>query len=148
MNTTTVLRPLTLLSFLSVALLACGEPKVYMRAQAAEGPGVEIAPERVWVAGHKLWVRAEVINKGTEPIVVDRDAIVARLPGGQTVGRAEGRLTLHQPYYIPAGGAHPVYVEFEELGFDWHTVPEATIDFSAGIRRGDQPVPVHMAVNP
>lgn len=136
---------LGLLALLSMlALLACA--KHYFQAQTAEGEGVTVQPMQVWVGGHKLWVRVTVINRGPEPIVVNRDAVTARLPSGQVVGRATGRTSLHDDYFIPPGGSHAVYVEFAEQGFDWDTVPQVTVDFSRAISRSGQAVPVAMVV--
>jgi hypothetical protein len=138
-------RLVQLLAFFAVlALLACS--KTYLHAETARGDGVTVQPTQVWIGGHKLWVRVNVMNESPEPILVDRDAIVARLPNGQTVERAVGRTSLHGAYTVPPGGFHAVYVEFEERGFDWDTVPSVTIDFTRGITRGGMPVRVLMTV--
>ena len=128
----------------TLVLLSC--TKTYLHAEAAQAEGVVVQPMQAWIGGHKLWVRVNVINEGSEPILVDRDAVVARLPSGQSVGRALGRTSLHGAYMIPPSASHPVYVEFEEAGFDWDTVPRVTIDFTQAITRGAQHVPVEMAI--
>ncbi len=127
-----------------LALLACS--KHYLQARSAHAGGITVQPMQVWVGGHKLWVRVTVINDGAEPIVVTRDLVTARLPGGQTVGRASGAMTQHNNYVIPPNGSHAVYVEFAEQGFDWDTVPQVTVDFTQAIRREGRAVPVTMLV--
>lgn len=128
---------------LSAVLLASGcGGKQFWNAGTAQGGGVQVQPMQSWVSGHKLWVRTTVLNGTTDPIVVVRDAISCALPNGAMVGRASGSTTVHTPYVIPAGGAHAVYVEFEEGDFDWHTVPQVTVDFSKAITKNGQPVGV------
>lgn len=126
---------------LLVSLVACGGGKHFWLAQAQPGP-ITIQPQEVWAHGHKLWVRASVVNGTAQPILVDRDQIIARLPNGAVVHRAMGTYTQHAPYMIPPGGGHEVYVEFAEEGFDWHDVPTAQIDFSPGVLVNGQPVTV------
>ena len=127
-----------------VGMIACG--KTYLHAAAAQNEGVTVQPMQVWIGGHKLWVRVNVVNEGSEPIVVDRDAVVARLPDGQAVGRSVGRTSLHGTYFIPPQSSHPVFVEFEETDFDWDRVGRATIDFTPGLRRGTQPIAMQLPV--
>lgn len=129
-----------------VGLLACS--KHYFHADTAEYEGVTVQPMEVWTSSHKLWVRAMVINSGTQPIMVNRDAVVARLPSGMVVPRAIGRTSLHGVYFVPGGLSHPVYVEFEEHGFDWDTVAAATIDLSGAVTREGQPLPIRFSVKP
>jgi len=133
---------------LATLLIACGGGKTYMRAQTVQSAGVLVQPTDVWIGGHKLWVRVDLANQGPAPLIVNRDAIVARLPNGQTVPRAVGRTTVHNEYMIPPGASHAVWVEFEEAGFDWHAVPQVTIDFTPAVMRAGQPVPVQMNVAP
>jgi len=132
--------------FSLIGLLACS--KHYFHANSVEYEGVTVQPMEIWTGGSKLWVRAMVTNSGTQPILVNRDAIVARLPSGMVVGRATGKTSVHDVYFIPAGMSHPVYIEFREAGFDWDSVGEASIDFSAGVTRDGQHVPLHMSVVP
>ena len=127
-----------------LALVAC--TKSYLHAETAQAEGVIVQPLQVWVGGHKLWVRVNVANEGSEAILVDRDRVVARLPSGQTVGRAVGKTSLHNAYVIPGHTSHLVYVEFEEAGFDWDTVPGATIDFTPAIMRGNDHIAIRMPV--
>jgi hypothetical protein len=82
------------------------------------------------------------MNGTDQPIIVDRDQIVARLPSGAVIHRAEGTYSQHAPYMIPPGAGHPVYVEFAGEGFDWRDVPSAQIDFSPGVTANGQPVAV------
>lgn len=138
----TPIRFLVLLA--AIALLAC--TKSYLHAETAQAEGVVVQPMQVWIGGQKLWVRVNVANEGSEPILVDRDRVVARLPSGQTVSRAVGRTSLHGAYVVPPHTSHLVYVEFEELGFDWETVPRVTIDFTNAVTRGDQHISLQMPV--
>ncbi len=140
---TTHHRLLTLLAIL--ALVAC--TKSYLHAELAQAEDVIVQPENVWIDRHKLWVRVEVINQGDEHIVVNRDAIVARLPSGQIVDRAMGRTTVHATYVIPPKASRAVYVEFAEAGFDWDRVPSVTIDFTNAIQCGNRQIPVQMPVS-
>ncbi len=133
-----------LVLFATVALFAC--TKSYLRAETAQAEGVVVQPLQVWIGGQKLWVRVTVANEGSEPIVVDRDQVVARLPSGQTIGRSVGKTSLHGAYFIPPHTSHLVYVEFEEQGFDWDAVPRAVIDFTPAMTRGNQHISVQMPV--
>ncbi len=131
--------------FAVLALVAC--TKSYLHADVAQAEGVVVQPLETWIGGHKLWVRVDVVNEGQEAITVNRDAIVARLPSGQVVGRAVGRWTQHEAYVVPPQATHPVYVEFEEAGFDWDRTPSVTIDFGHALMRGNQPIVVQMAIS-
>jgi hypothetical protein len=146
----TMIRQVRLLALLSLlALLALpGCSKHYFHADVAQYEGVTVQPMEIWTSGHKLWVRVMVTNSGTQPILVNRDAIVARLPSGQVVGRAMGTTTIHNTYVVPTGMSQKVYVEFPEAGFIWDMIPQATIDFSAGMTREGQPLPVRLVVVP
>ena len=142
-----MIRYVHLLTLLSLfALLGCS--KHYFHADVAEYEGVTVQPMQITTSAHKLWVKVMVTNSGTQPIVVNRDAIVARLPSGQVIGRAMGTYTVHDAYFIPGGMSHEVYVEFHEAGFDWDTVPQVTIDFSRGMTRNGQRLPIQMGVVP
>jgi hypothetical protein len=139
--TTGLMRKLLLVVVLAALALACGGGKRVWAVQPVTGP-VTIQPEEVWVRGGKLWVRVVVVNNTGAPIVVDRDQIVAHLPNGAVVRRAEGTYTQHMPYVIPPGAGHPVYVEFYGEGFNWRDVPNAQVDFSPGVTTNGQPVAV------
>jgi hypothetical protein len=131
-----------LLSILVVASLsfACGGGGKHMwLAQAQPGP-ITVQPQEVWAHGHKLWVRCSVVNNSAQPVLVDRDQIVARLPNGAVIHRAQGAYTQHMPYALPPGAGHEVYVEFAEEGFSWRDVPNAQIDFTPGVTMNGQPV--------
>lgn len=130
---------LVLLVLSTSFVLACGGGKSMWLAQGPTGP-VTIQPDSVWARGHKLWVRTNVINGTNQPIVVDRDQIIARLPNGAVLHRAQGTYTQHMPYMIPPGAGHAVYVEFAEEGFDWRDMPNAQIDFSTAITTNGQPL--------
>jgi hypothetical protein len=132
---------LLLVVLCSVLVLACGGGKHLWAAQPVSGP-VTIQPQQVYVRGGKLWVRTNVINGTNQPIMVDRDQIIARLPNGAIVHRASGSTTVHTPYMLPPGAAHAVYVEFFGEGFDWRDVPGAQIDFSPGVTTNGQPMQI------
>jgi hypothetical protein len=132
----------TVLLALTVAVAACGGEKIVLHAQPVDSAGVHVQPLDIYVGGKKLWVRLSVTNSGTGTLIVQRDAVVAHTPNGQTIGRAQGTYGLHEPYVIPAGGMHLVYVEFEEQGFKWKDMPSATIDFANAVTRDGQPVVV------
>jgi hypothetical protein len=123
---------------LTVSTAACGHKEMW-RSQTAEASGVRIVPEQVYTGGRKLWVRTTVFNGTQMPMVIIRDQIVARLPNGAVIQRAAGKTTIHAPYNVMPGGAHEVYVEFEEEGLDWATVPSVNIDFSQGVLLNGQP---------
>ena len=132
-------RALVLCLSLSLSAVACGHKEVW-HTQVAEQNGVRIVPEQVYVSGHKLWVRTTVVNGTQQAMLILRDEIVVRLPNGAVVPRAAGRTSLHQPYNVMPGGAHEVYVEFEDNGFDWRAVPSVNVDFSPGVTLDGQPV--------
>lgn len=131
--------------FATVMLFTC--TKSYLHAETAQAEQVVVQPLQVWIGGHKLWVRVNVANEGSEEILVDRDRVVARLPSGQTVGRSVGSTSLHGAYVIPPHASHLVYVEFEETGFDWDTVPQTIIDFTPAITRGNSHISVQLPVS-
>lgn len=129
------------LVLVSTILLACGGGKQFWSAQPVQG-AVSISPEQIWIAHNKLWVRVVVTNGTQMPIMINRDQIVARLPNGMVLQRAQGTYTQHFPYTVLPGGVQPVYVEFFSQGFDWHTVPNAQVDFTPGTTANGQPVQV------
>ena len=129
-------------SVLAAALAGCGGGKIVLRAQPVDSADVRVTPMEVYVGGKKLWVRVSVQNNSKGTLIVQRDAMTAHLPNGQTLTRAMGSYTLHEPYVLPPGAMHPVYVEFEEQGFKWKDMPTAQIDFTGAITRDGQPVPV------
>jgi hypothetical protein len=126
---------------MSLSVVGCGS-KEYLRAQSIATPDVTVTPLQVWIGGKKLWVRVNIQNNGRSMIAVDRDAMTARTAAGQTVPRAIGTYTQHEPYNILPGSFHPVYVEFEEAGFDWRDAGVVQVDFSHSILRDGQAVPV------
>jgi hypothetical protein len=62
----------------------------------------------------KLWVQ----NLSQAFMIVDRDGFALRLPDGRVLRRAVGTFTTHQPYNIPPGGGHEVFVDFRDPGKD------------------------------
>ncbi len=136
-----------LLVALSFPLAAAGcSHKEYLAAQAIATPDVTVTPLEIWIGGKKLWVRLSVQNNAKSAIIVNRDAMTAHLANGQTVTRASGAYTQHEPYVIVPGSAHPVFVEFEEQGFAWRDVGGAQIDFTNAITKDSQPVSVPLLV--
>jgi hypothetical protein len=130
----------------ALSIIAGCASKEYLRATAIATPDVSVTPLQIWIGGKKLWVRVNVVNNSKSMIVVDRDAMTAHTASGQTVPRAIGTYTQHVPYNILPGSFHPVYVEFEEAGFDWREVGAVQIDFANSILLDGQAVPVPMLV--
>lgn len=129
-------------SVLAAALAGCGGGKIPLRAQTVDSADVHVTPMEVYIGGKKLWVRITVQNLSKGTLIVQRDAMTAHLPNGQTLTRAMGSYTMHEPYVLPPGAMHPVYVEFEEQGFKWKDMPSAQIDFTGAVTRDGQPVAV------
>jgi hypothetical protein len=119
-----------------VVVTGCGGKQAWSVA-SAQSAGVTIEPLDGFVRGGKLWIRTNVVNGGSVPIIVDRDAVRCVLPNGMAIARASGSATVHTPYAILPGGMHAVYVEFEG---DFLGVPSATIDFSQAITANGQPM--------
>jgi hypothetical protein len=128
---------------LALFIAGCAS-KEYLHAAAVATPDVTVTPLQIWIGGKKLWVRVNVQNNGKSMIAVNRDAMVAHTAAGQTVSRAIGTYTQHEPYNILPGSFHPVYVEFEEAGFHWREVGTVQVDFADSILRDGQPVSVPM----
>jgi hypothetical protein len=126
----------------AVALAACGGGKVVLRAQPVDSAEVHVIPLEVYLSGKKLWVRINVQNTSQGTLIIQRDAMLAHLPNGQTLTRAMGSWGLHEPYVLPPGAMHPVYVEFEAQGFKWQDMPGAQIDFANGVTLNGQPIVV------
>ena len=127
---------------MTLGLAACGGGKIVLHAQPLDSGDVHVQPLDIYYGGKKLWVRLSVTNTSKGTLIVQRDAVVAHLPNGQTVSRAMGTYGLHEPYVIPQGGMHLVYVEFEEAGFHWKDIPSAQVDFANAITKDGQPVAV------
>src|SRR6185437_16178443 len=105
--------------------------------------GVQVEPTQAWVGGHKLWVRVMVTNTSPDQIRVVRDGMTCTLPDGHKIPRAAGSSTNHAAYFIPSGGSHAVFIEFQDQDFDWHDIPKVSVDFSKGIfGKGEQNIAV------
>ncbi len=104
---------------LAAALAGCGGEKIVLHAQPLDSADIHVQPLDVYVNGKKLWVRVQVTNASKGTLMVQRDAMTAHLPNGQTINRAMGTYGTHDPYVILPGAMHLVYVEFEEQGFKW-----------------------------
>jgi hypothetical protein len=125
-----------------------------LHMQPVDTADVHIVPTEVMFSGKKLWVKLIVTNNSKGTIIIQRDQMTAHLPSGQTLTRAMGTYaggwgyaygagyTTHEPYVMPPGSMHPVYVEFEEQGFKWRDIPSAQVDFAGAITRDGQPVSV------
>ena len=134
---------------LAVALAGCGGGKIILHMQGPVASNdIHVTPTELMVSGKKLWVKLQVQNASGGTLIIQRDAIVAHLPNGQTLTRAMGSgawgygygAYAHEPYVLPPGAIHPVYVEFEEQGFKWKEMPSAQLDFAGAITRDGQPV--------
>jgi hypothetical protein len=125
----------TVLAAVLLFSVACAGKQVWV-GQAVSGP-VAIQPQKAWLDGGKLWVHTIIVNNTGQAITITRDNIIARLPNGTTVQRASS--TSHEPYFLAAGAAHDVNVEF--VG-DFANVPNAMIDFAPGITLNGQPMQV------
>jgi hypothetical protein len=127
---------------LSLSSVACGGHKEYLHAQAVISPDITVTPLQIWIGGKKLWVRVNVQNSSRGTVIVNRDAMTAHLANGQTLSRASGSYTQHEPYVIMPGSFHPVYVEFEEQGFKWRDIGGVQIDFTNAVMKDGQPLAV------
>jgi hypothetical protein len=137
-----------------LASAACGGGKVVLRMQPVESADIRVTPTDVYLSGKKLWIKILVQNTSSGTLIIQRDQMLAHLPNGQTLTRAMGTYGgwgygygagyagIHEPYVLPPGVMHPVYIEFEELGFKWKDIPGAQIDFAGAITRDGQPVVV------
>jgi hypothetical protein len=142
-------------SALVVTLSACGGEKAVLHMQPVATADVRVTPTELKISGKKLWIKLMVSNSSSGVLMIQRDQIVAHIPGGQTLTRAMGtyggygwgygygaEYASHQPYVLPPGAMHPVYVEFEQQGFKWEDIPSAQIDFAGAVTRDGQIVPV------
>ena len=140
---------------LAVTLTACGGGKVVLRMQPVQSADIRVTPTDVYLSGKKLWIKILIQNTSSGTLIIQRDQMLAHLPNGQTLTRAMGvygggwgyaygggYAGTHEPYVLPPGVMHPVYIEFEEMGFKWKDVPGAQIDFAGAITRDGQPVVV------
>ncbi len=129
-------------SILAATVAGCGGGKIILHAQPVDSPDIHVTPLDVYVGGKKLWVRLQVTNASQGTLILQRDAMTAHLPNGQTLTRAMGTYGMHEPYVLPPGAMHLVYVEFEEQGFKWKDIPSAQVDFAGAITKNGQPVVV------
>ncbi len=145
------MRKLFCVAVLAVTLGGCGGGKIILHMQGpVQSADIHVTPTELMISGKKLWVKLQVQNASSGMLMLQRDQIVVHLPNGQTLTRAIGTggwgygygYDLHQPYVIPPGAIHPVYVEFEEQGFKWKEIPSAQIDFAGALTRDGQPVAV------
>jgi hypothetical protein len=125
-----------------MVIAGCGGEKIVMHAQPLDSPDLHVTPTELRVGGTKLWVKLMVQNVGQGTLILQRDAMVAHLPNGQTVPRAMGSWGTHEPYVITPGAVHPVYVEFDQQGFKWADVPSVQIDFNSAITKDGKPLTV------
>ncbi len=134
---------------LALTLVACGGGKIVLHMQGpVQSADIHVTPTELIISGKKLWVKLLVQNASSGTLIIQRDQIVAHLPNGQTLTRAigtggwgyYGAYATHEPYVLPPGAIHPVYVEYEEQGFKWKEMPSAQLDFAGAITRDGQPV--------
>jgi hypothetical protein len=131
----------TLYAFLFPMVIAgCGGEKIVLHAQPAQNADINITANEVHVGGKKLWLKLMVQNNSNGTLIVQRDAMTVHLPNGQTLNRAMGTYSTHEPYVITAHAVHPVNIEFEEQGFKWSDVPSAQVDFTNAITKDGQPL--------
>jgi hypothetical protein len=122
-----------------VALAGCSS-RTHWHAQPVAAQGLAIRPFQVYGKGALLFVRTLVTNQGPAPVVVDRDTLSLTLPNGQVVGRSQGTFTQHTPYTILPRATRPVYVDFRAEGFDWHSFPEARVNWQSAVTVNGTPI--------
>lgn len=130
----------------SVALSGCrrsGANDTAWSANQVANEHVRITPGQISVSRDRLYVKMTLVNTTRETLVVERDAVMLKLPDGRAVRRSTGITSLHKPYTVPPGAAQSVHVDFLPAeSFDWSTVASAEIDFSQAIHVGAAAVPV------
>jgi hypothetical protein len=129
-------------ALVSLALAGCGGEKIVLHTQPLDTADIHVTATEARIGGKKLWLKLMIQNNGSGTLIVTRDAMTAHLPNGQTLNRAVGSWTSHEPYVITPHGLHPVFVEFEQQGFEWKDVPQAQIDFTNAITKDGQPLSV------
>lgn len=104
---------------------------------------VRITPGQISVSRDRLYVKMTLINTTRDTLIVERDAVMLKLPDGRAVRRSTGITSLHKPYTVAPGATQSVHVDFLPAeSFDWSTVASAEIDFSQAIHVGASAVPV------
>jgi hypothetical protein len=86
------------------------------RAQPYNHKGVVINTEEIKNDGKKIWFKLMVINNTGSVLMVDRNQLTAKLPDGSTQSRDRGTFAKwgkQDAYVIPAGGSHPLQIEFK-----------------------------------
>jgi hypothetical protein len=125
-----------------MALAGCGGEKIVLHAQPLTGPDIGVTPTELRVGGKKLWVKLMVQNNSDGTLILQRDAMTAHLPNGQTLNRAMGSWGTHEPYVITPHAVHPVFIEFDEQGFKWGDVPSVQLDFSNAVTKDGKPLTI------
>ena len=107
---------------LFVAAFGCGPSlpdKIGFAGQNATlQSGAQVNFQDAFVAENIFKVKLWVQNLSQAFMIVDRDGFALRLPDGRVLRRAVGTFTTHQPYNIPPGGGHEVFVDFRDPGHD------------------------------
>src|SRR4051794_33077087 len=107
---------------LFVAAFGCGPSipdKIGFAGQNATlQSGTQVNFQDAFVAENIFKVKLWVQNLSQAFMIVDRDGFALRLPDGRVLRRAVGTFTTHQPYNIPPGGGHEVFVDFRDPGHD------------------------------
>ncbi|MCA9625882.1 MAG: hypothetical protein KC731_42960 [Myxococcales bacterium] len=146
-----------LVLLLALLATACG-PREKLFAAPTNVGGVLVSVYDAKVKRHQLWVKMNVENVLDVPVVIDRDLMAVRLPGGEMLPRASGVTTQHKPYVLNPGERRQVHVDFRSPDHDLTTVGTTTLVIT-GVRvegtaeplatgeiaLGRSPQPVHHA---
>lgn len=104
---------------------------------------VRITPGEISVSRDRLYVKMTLVNTSNDTLVVERDAVMLKLPDGRAVRRSTGITSTHKPYTVSPGGTQSVQVDFLPAeSFDWSTVASVEVDFSQAVHAGAAAVPV------
>ena len=99
--------------------------------------GVSAQLQKAWADDETLEVRFYVTNMSNQMMYVNRDGFALRLPTGEVIQR---RGMMQEPYLIPPGMGHNVWVKFEEKGFNPQKLPGASV-IVGGISYANDPTP-------
>lgn len=89
--------------------------------------GTQVNFQDAWVTAEIFKVKMWVQNMSQAFMNVDRDGFALRLPDGRVLRRAVGVFTTHQPYILPPGGGHEVFVDFRDPGHDLRQTNAASL---------------------
>ena len=103
--------------------------------------GTQVNFQDAWVQEKIFKVKLWVQNLSQAFMMVDRDGFALRLPDGRVLRRAVGTFTTHQPYNLPPGGGHEVFVDFRDPGQDMRQTINAASLIVGGISFSTDPRP-------